>query len=39
MGVLAVGSFDPNHYRANMGTMFLTYVGDILNVVLPRYME
>lgn len=39
VGVLAVGSFDPNHYRANMGTMFLTYVGDILNVVLPRYME
>lgn len=39
MGVLAVGSYDPNHYRSNMGTLFLTYVGDILNVVLPRYME
>lgn len=38
VGVLAVGSYDPNHYRANMGTMFLTYVGDILNVVLPRFM-
>lgn len=39
VGVLAVGSFDPNYYSANMGTMFLTYVGDILNVVLPRYMD
>jgi hypothetical protein len=39
VGVLAVGSYDPNYYRANMGTMFLTYVGDILNVVLPRFQE
>jgi hypothetical protein len=39
VGVLAVGSYDPNHYRANMGTMFLTYVSDILNVVLPRFID
>lgn len=39
VGVLAVGSFDPNHYRANTGTMFLTYVSDILNVVLPRFIH
>ncbi len=38
VGVLAVGSFDPNHYRANTGTLFLTYVSDILNVVLPRLL-
>lgn len=38
VGVLAVGSFDPNHYRASTGTMFLTYVSDILNVVLPRFL-
>lgn len=37
VGVLAVGSYDPNHYRASTGTMFLTYVSDILNVVLPRF--
>ncbi len=38
VGVLAVGSYDPNHYRANTGTLFLTYVSDILNVVLPRLL-
>ncbi len=38
VGVLAVGSYDPNHYRATTGTMFLTYVSDILNVVLPRFI-
>ena len=38
VGVLAVGSFDPNYYRANTGTLFLTYVSDILNVVLPRLL-
>ena len=38
VGVLAVGSYDPNHYRANTGTLFLTYVSDILNVVLPRFI-
>lgn len=38
VGVLAVGSYDPNHYRASTGTMFLTYVSDILNVVLPRFI-
>lgn len=37
LGVLAVGSYDPNHYRASTGTLFLTYVSDILNVVLPRF--
>ncbi len=38
VGVLAVGSYDPNHYRANTGTLFLSYVSDILNVVLPRLL-
>jgi uncharacterized protein YigA (DUF484 family) len=36
MGMLAIGSFDPDHYRAGMGTMFLTYIADVLTRMLPR---
>lgn len=39
MGVLAVGSYDPNYYRSSMGTLFLNYVGEVLNLVLPRHMQ
>lgn len=39
MGVLAVGSYDPNYYRSSMGTLFINYVGEVLNMVLPRHMD
>ncbi len=36
LGMLAIGSFDPDYYRSGMGTMFLTYIADVLNRTLPR---
>ena len=36
LGMLAIGSFDPDHYRSGMGTMFLTYIADVLNRAIPR---
>ena len=37
LGVLAIGSHDPEYYKSSMGTVFLTYVSEVLNRVLPRY--
>lgn len=37
-GLLAIGNSDPNHYRSSMGTLFLGYIADILNRLLPRYL-
>jgi uncharacterized protein YigA (DUF484 family) len=31
LGLLAVGSFDPNHFTSNMDTTFARYIGDILS--------
>ena len=39
IGILAVGSSDPNHYRSSLGTLFLSYIGEILERVLPRLLE
>ncbi len=39
LGVLAIGSFDPDHYRSNMGTLFLSYIADVLNRIIPRLMQ
>ena len=39
VGVLALGSYDPDHYRTGMGTLFLTHVGGILGAVLPRHLS
>lgn len=38
VGVLALGSYDPDHFHADMGTLFLTHVGDMLGAVLPRHL-
>lgn len=38
LGVLALGSYDPDRYRASMGTVFLRHVGEVLNAVLPRLL-
>ncbi|HEY8569087.1 DUF484 family protein [Microbulbifer sp.] len=35
LGILAVGSSDPNHYRSSLGTLFLSYIGEILERLLP----
>ncbi len=36
LGVIAVGSEDPHHYSANMGTLFLSHLGDVLVRLLPK---
>lgn len=37
-GILAIGNRDPNHYRSSMGTLFLSYIADVLNRVIPRFL-
>jgi uncharacterized protein YigA (DUF484 family) len=39
LGVLAIGSFDADRYRSNMGVLFLAYIADVLNRVIPRFMH
>jgi len=38
-GVLAVGNTDPNYYRSSMGTLFLNYIAEMLNQLMPRYLD
>ncbi|CAE6950923.1 MULTISPECIES: DUF484 family protein [Pseudomonas] len=35
-GVLAIGSADPQHYKSSVGTLFLSYIAEVLARVLPR---
>lgn len=37
-GLLAIGSYDPDRYRSSMGTLFLSYIAEVLNRVLPRHL-
>lgn len=39
MGVLAIGNQDPGYYRSSMGTLFLGYIAEVLNRVLPNYLH
>ena len=36
-GVLAVASRDPQHYKSSVGTLFLSYIAEVLGRVLPRF--
>jgi uncharacterized protein len=36
VGIIAVGSADPDYYRSNMGTLFLTHVADVLIRIIPK---
>ncbi|GAB7528696.1 DUF484 family protein [Pseudomonas sp. 3A(2025)] len=36
LGVLAIGSRDPQHYKSSVGTLFLSYIADVLSRLLPR---
>ncbi len=38
-GVLAVGNQDPTYYRSSMGTLFLAYIGEVLNRLLPKHLQ
>ncbi len=37
-GMLAIANRDPNYYRSSMGTLFLGYIAEVLNRLLPKYM-
>lgn len=37
-GVLALGNRDAKFYSRDTGTLFITYVGKLLNELLPKYM-
>jgi uncharacterized protein len=38
-GLLAIGHTDPNYYRSSMGTLFLTYVAEVLNRIMPNLLQ
>lgn len=38
-GLLAIGNRDANYYRSSMGTLFLSYIGEVLNRILPKYLH
>ena len=38
IGILGLGSRDPNHFRHSLGTLFLSFLGDVLSLLLPRYL-
>lgn len=37
-GVLAIANRDPMYYRSSMGTLFLSYIGEVLNRTLPKHL-
>lgn len=37
-GILAVANRDPNFYRSSMGTLFLGYIAEVLNRILPKHL-
>lgn len=37
-GILAIGNSDPQYYRSSMGTLFLTYISEVLNRILPKML-
>jgi len=39
LGLLAVGSHDPNHFTSNMDTHFARYIGDILSRRLYHFLK
>ena len=39
LGVLALGSKDKDHFKASMGTLFISYLGDVLSRILARQLH
>ncbi len=37
-GLLAIGNRDPHYYRSSMGTLFLGYIAEVLNRLLPNHL-
>lgn len=38
-GLLSIGNNDAKYYRSSMGTLFLSYIGEVLNRTLPPQMK
>ncbi|WNO09002.1 DUF484 family protein [Teredinibacter sp. KSP-S5-2] len=38
IGLLAIGNQDPKYYNSGMGTLFLSYIAEVLNRLLPKYL-
>lgn len=38
IGLLAIGSSDPNRFRAEMGTLFLTYLGQVITRIMRLHL-
>jgi uncharacterized protein YigA (DUF484 family) len=39
LGLLAIGSYDPNYFQSSQGTLFLSYVGEVLSRVVARILR
>lgn len=37
-GLLSIGNRDPQYYRSSMGTLFLGYIAEVLNRLLPKFL-
>lgn len=37
-GVLALGNRDPSFYSQEIGTVFIDYIGDLLNELIPKFL-
>lgn len=38
-GIIAIGSYDSQRFRSDMGTLFLTLLGQVLTRILKRHLE
>ena len=39
LGLLAIGSYDPLYFQSSQGTVFLSYIGEVLSRILARLMQ
>ncbi|MBY4676427.1 DUF484 family protein [Marinobacterium arenosum] len=39
IGLLAIGSYDPDYFQSSQGTLYLSYVGEVLSRVLYRILQ
>ena len=39
LGLLAIGSFDPNYFQSGQGTVLLSYVGEVMSRVVSRILK
>jgi uncharacterized protein len=39
LGVLAIASSDAGYFRSTMGTLFLGYIAEVLNRLLPKHLK